>query len=188
MVSGDIFGIAEQAVERALGVKYISAAVAGASGDIDPMAVVSGFDGRPSAVPETVRMGVLLGDAVLTGLRSTKSFLPANDIRSFSQQVMLPRKEPDKSGPVNVIAARLGDIALLGVDCEALVEVGKEIKRGSPFAHTLVITNCNGWSGYLPPGHPYKEGGYEVTWSGFGLDAAGILVKQAVKMLSDLRK
>jgi hypothetical protein len=36
--------------------------------------------------------------------------------------------------------------------------------------------------------HRYKEGGYEVNQSGFSPDAADILVKPAVEMLSDLRK
>ncbi len=46
------------------------------------------------------------------------------------------------------------------------------------------ITNCNG---YLPPGHRYQEGGYEVARSVFSPAAADILVERARKILQRLR-
>ncbi len=83
--------------------------------------------------------------------------------------------------------ARIGQIALVGVGCELLTEVGMEIKEGSPFEYTFVISHCNGKAGYLPPKHLYEEGGYEINSTGFAPEAAGILVKESLRMLSDLR-
>jgi hypothetical protein len=85
-------------------------------------------------------------------------------------------------------AARVGDIAFLAVDWEALVEIGKAIRRWSPFPHTFILTNCNGGSGYLPPAHLYPERGYEVDLSGFAPEAAEMVVQSALQMLSSLRR
>jgi hypothetical protein len=61
-----------------------------------------------------------------------------------------------------------------------------EVKAGSPFSYTFVITHCNGASGYLPPLELYKEGGYEVTSTHFEPGSAETVVKEAVSMLHDL--
>jgi hypothetical protein len=67
------------------------------------------------------------------------------------------------------------------------VEVGLAIKQASPFAATFVITNCNGWSGYLPTARQHGEGGYEVSRTGFGPGAADVLTREVVGALARLR-
>ena len=100
------------------------------------------------------------------------------------------KKNPDRkedaspTKPLNLTVATIGDVALVGVGCELLTELGMAIKAGSPHAHTFVITHCNGKAGYLPPKHLYPEGGYEVESSGFGPEAGDLLVKEAVQMLN----
>jgi len=72
------------------------------------------------------------------------------------------------------------------MDAEVLTEIGLAIKQGSPFAHTLVVTHCNGAQGYLPPKHLYKEGGYEIDTSPFAPGAGEIAVKEALNLLYEL--
>jgi len=84
---------------------------------------------------------------------------------------------------MNITAARIGDVAFVGFGTEMFTELDLAIKAGSPFKHTFVITHCNGASGYLPPQHLYKEGGYEIYSSPFAPQAADMVVKQALKML-----
>jgi hypothetical protein len=60
------------------------------------------------------------------------------------------------------------------------------IKASSPFRSTLVVTNCNGWSGDLPVARQYAEGGYEVDRSGFGPGASEQLVTEVVGILQRL--
>ena len=43
-----------------------------------------------------------------------------------------------------------------------------------------------GGAGYLPPKHLYEQGGYEIRSTGFGPQAADMLVKKTLQMLSDL--
>ncbi|MGJ5817559.1 hypothetical protein [Paludibaculum fermentans] len=121
---------------------------------------------------------------------------PPGDIETRSAQLALPGRPtgtPAKPAEtptkyLEVSAARVGDVAFLALDCEALVEVGKTIRRQSPFSHTFILTNCNGGSGYLPPAHLFEERGYEVDLSGFAPQAAEMVVQNALKMLSSLRR
>ena len=187
LVSGDIFGIAEQFVERARGNRFIAAAFAGASGDIDPVSVVAGFDPPAGSVSEPIRLGTVLGEAVVGGMKAAHPLQAVMPIRTLQTHVPLPRKVQGQTAPVTVSLARIGDLAIVGLDCEASVEIGRAIRSASPFAYTFIVTVCNGWSGYLPVAHQYSEGGYEVSHSGFGPDAAGILVRETLRLLSGLR-
>ena len=186
-ISGDILGIAEQFVEMTVGKKFISAAFAGASGDIDPISLVPGFGDGAGQGQETVRLGTLLGEETLRALREAQTTTLRGGIRSAGAAVMLPLKSGGERRAINLIAAAVGDVAFLGLDCEALVEIGLAIKAASPFQYTFIITNCNGWKGYLPPGHRYQEGGYEVTRSGFSPAAADILIERATEILRGLK-
>jgi hypothetical protein len=42
-----------------------------------------------------------------------------------------------------------------------------EIKKQSPYSGTMVITHCNGSSGYICTDKSYPEGGYEVQVTEF---------------------
>jgi neutral ceramidase len=101
--------------------------------------------------------------------------------------MLLPPKTAAQPRPANVIVAAVGDVALVGLDVEASVEIGLAIKKASPFGTTFVITNCNGWAGYLPTARQHEEGGYEVARSGFGPGAATALVKEISSLLTRLR-
>ena len=187
LVSGDIFGIAEQFLERVRGNRFTAAAFAGASGDIDPVSVVPGFDALPGSISEPVRLGRVLGEAVVRALEAARPLRAVMPVRTLQTRVPLPPKVRGQTAPVTVSLARIGDVAIVGLDCEASVEIGRAIRSASPFAYTFIVTGCNGWSGYLPVAHQYSEGGYEVSHSGFGPDAAGILVRETLRLLSGLR-
>jgi neutral ceramidase len=188
LVSGDIFGIAEQFVEAALGPPTIAPAFAGASGDIDPWYVVGGFDAPPGELPKTVELGNRLGEEVVRVWRGISPTRQSGAIRTRSERLSVPPKVKDTVRSVGITAARIGDVAFLAVDCEALVDVGKAIKARSPFRQTFLLTNCNGGSGYLPPAALYPEGGYEVEISGFAPSAAAMVVDRAVQMLQDVKR
>jgi hypothetical protein len=68
-----------------------------------------------------------------------------------------------------------------------LTEIGMEIKKGSPFKNTFIITHCNGSSGYLAPAELYKEGGYEISATRFEIGSSDMVVKKALRMLYDLK-
>ena len=87
---------------------------------------------------------------------------------------------------VSITVARVGDVAFVGFSVEMITQIGMEIKKGSPFKNTFIITHCNGSSGYLPPAELYKEGGYEVRSTRFRIGSSDMVVAKALRMLYDL--
>lgn len=193
-ISGDVLGLAGQFVEKILGNELIAPIFAGASGNIDPWyRVLPSFNTEPGWIPEPVLLGTLLGEEVVHVFRDIDKVNPGGEIKSSFTAIDCPAKKRDEdeakkadSVPVNITAARVGNVAFIGISVEMLTEVGMAIKAGSPYKHTFVITHCNGASGYLPPDYLYKEGGYEIRTTPFAPQAADMVVKKALRMLYDL--
>lgn len=58
---------------------------------------------------------------------------------------------------------RIGEIAVAGVPGEMFARLGLEIRRRSPFRHTIVVGLSNDEVGYIPDRKGYEDGGYQ-TW------------------------
>jgi len=195
IISGDVIGLAEQFVEKILGQDVIAPAFTGASGNINPwFRVLPQFNTEPGWVPEPVLLGTMLGEEVVHTFRNIKKVSGVGEIATAFITLELPGKARSEDKiekghpptPLNITAARVGDIAFIGIGCEVLTEIGMSIKAASPYKHTFVITHCNGAAGYLPPEHLYVEGGYEIRSSPFAPQAADIVVREATEMLYGL--
>jgi len=189
MISGDIVGLAEQYTEDAFGPPSITSAFAGASGDIDPWFVVPSFDPGRNRTAPTVLMGNLLGEELLNVTSAINQSSAAASLNSIHAVLPIPAQPSKNKGSTThdlpVTAARIGDIGIFAADCELFNDIGKAIKKQSPFRETFVITNC-GEGGYLPTREAHTEGGYEVAVSPFAPEAADFLVSQAVKLLNQV--
>lgn len=195
-ISSDVLGLSAQFVEKILGKNSIAPVFAGASGNIDPWyRILPEFEEGNGWIPEPVLLGTLLGEEVVHVYRSIKDLKPEGEIATLSKTIECPRKKTSDQGssenqsktvPVNITAARIGDVAFIGFNVEMLTEIGMKIKAGSPFRHTFIITHCNGSSGYLPPLELYKEGGYEVSSTRFAPGSAEMVIQEAISMLHDL--
>ena len=195
LLSGDVHGLAEQFVESHLGHGLTAAALAGASGDIDPwFRVLPGFKTEAGWIPEPVLLGTMLGEEVVNVATGVKATSDSGPIRTAFKTLTLPGKPGREEGiaPVsatrllNVSVGRVGNIAFVGLGCEAFNAIGTAIKRGSPLPHTLVFTHCNGAAGYLPTRESYKDGGYEIESSPFAPDAADQVVNEVLNLLHTL--
>ncbi len=84
---------------------------------------------------------------------------------------------------------RIGDVAIAAVPAEFFTSLGLEIKRRSPFRHTVVAELANDWIGYLPDRKGHELGGYQ-TWTGYHSYAAPgtgeAVVDEVVRMLDEL--
>jgi neutral ceramidase len=194
-ISGDVPGLAEQFVEKILGGDVIAPIFVGASGNIDPwFRVLPKINEEPGWIPEPVLLGTFLGEEVVSVYRGIRQTNSADKIATNFVTLQLPAKPPEAgsterrqdSASLNVTVARLGDVAFVGLGAEVFTEIGMAIKAGSPCAHTFVITHCNGSAGYLPIKEAYVQDGYEVKSSRFGPQAAGIVVREAIRLLQDL--
>ncbi len=197
LISGDVHGLAEQFLENCLGSGVIASAFAGASGDIDPwFRVLPEFRATDGWIPEAVLLGALLGEEVVHVLTGVQKPIASTSIKTAFRTLSLPGKprggaaSATASSPaeLNLTVGRIGDVAFVGLGGEVFSEIGRAIKAASPFAHTIVITHCNGAAGYLPTGESYGDGGYEVKTSPFAPMAAEQVTEAAVWMLRELRQ
>lgn len=194
-ISGDVLGLAAQCVEKVLGPEVIAPVFAGASGDIDPwFRVLPAFNEEPGWVPEPVLLGTFLGQEVVHVYRAISQTGATDKIATSIVTLQLPTKPPETptaekppaTRPFTITAARLGDIAFLGLGGEVGTEIGQAIKAGSPCERTFVITHCNGAGSYLVPKHLHVEKGYEVNTSPYAPQAADIVVREAIRLLHGL--
>jgi neutral ceramidase len=84
-------------------------------------------------------------------------------------------------------AFRIGDFGIDGIPCETYGSTGLAIKKGSPFAVTMVIGLANGYHGYLPPPDQFPLGGY-TTWrartSYLEMGAEPKIVKTVIELMN----
>jgi len=114
-------------------------------------------------------------------------------LKAMRRKIVFPTKEsPDgeqENKPVTteIQALRLGDIYILGLPGEILIEVGLEIKSRAKLENLIIVTLCNDAIGYVCHERAYDEGGYEPE-SGTNLarGAGEILAEQALTLLRQL--
>ncbi|MBL7189302.1 MAG: neutral/alkaline non-lysosomal ceramidase N-terminal domain-containing protein [Phycisphaerae bacterium] len=144
-----------------------------------------------------------IGKAIAGEAIRRLQFVPTTDeieIEAMTTEVTMPLK-PDLS-PDRIMDAgaekkhlttefqilRLGDVYILGLPGEVLVEIGLEIKQRAGVEKLLVIALANDPIGYVCPGKAYDEGGYESgTGTNLAKGAGEIMVEQALDLISRIR-
>jgi hypothetical protein len=120
-------------------------------------------------------------------------------LKALKKDVRFPAKKPssseettgaDTTGYITteIQVLRLGDIYILGLPGEVLVEVGLEIKRRAGVEKLFVISICNDSIGYVCQSGAYEEGGYEPTSATRLAKGAGeIMVSEALNLINGIR-
>ena len=80
-----------------------------------------------------------------------------------------------------------GDFAFVGTNIEPFCEIGRNVKKNSPFTFTCMSGYTNGRLAYMPTAVEWPKGGYEVDNSPFGERAAETLEKEIIAQLKQLR-
>jgi hypothetical protein len=181
-------------VERHYGGRVISPWTSGTAGDQDPI-YRTGTDFQ-----NVVALGAILGEEVARVADAIKTTSRAR-IHGVQRVVTCPGKRTvqnpgpgrqytfEDSDPVAIRLSLLviNDIAIAGVSGEVFTNIGLRLKRESPFSHTIMITHCNGSSGYLPDDAAYDQVSYEILTTrakrGCAEDA---IVSGLVAMMGDL--
>lgn len=169
-ITGDWPGAAARYVEKAFGGNVIVPVTAGASGDINPIY------GPNSNFRDIEAIGMLVGEEVERVANTIETF-PNGNIEATQMTVMANGKKPlenrqpnqklesNDNVQINLAALKVGNILFAGVSGELMTEIGMRIKAESPLKNTVIITHCNGSSGYLCTNLAYPEGGYEIMVS-----------------------
>ena len=120
-------------------------------------------------------------------------------MKALKKDVKFPTKKPSSEEAVNseknkgyitteIQVLRLGDIYILGLPGEVLVEVGLEIKRRAGVEKLFVFSICNDSIGYVCHGEAYEEGGYESgTGTNLAKGAGEIMVSEALNLINGIR-
>ena len=191
-ISSDLPGAASRVVEGHYGGDMVAAWTSGTAGDQDPIYRV-GTDFR-----NVTALGRILGDEII---RVADTIQTTNRARIRCAQTVVscpgqkavqgppPKKEytfqDADAVPIRLSLLVINDIAIAGVSGEVLTGIGMRLKRESPFNRTIMITHCNGSSGYIPDDEAYHQISYEITTARVKRGCAeGTIVKTFLEMMS----
>jgi neutral ceramidase len=167
MITGDWPGAAARYIKKQLGDETVVAVTSGASADINPIY------GPGNDFAEIEAIGYHVGVNAMKTLDQTEVY-PVRSLKIKNTTMTFAGKKTCKdqfpqtsyeSGPdveIRLTVLKVGDIIFCGISGELMTEIGMEIKRQSPYSGTMVVTHCNGSSGYICTDKSFKEGGYEV--------------------------
>ena len=198
--------IAEQMAD-AFGDGTVTVFAQGAAGNINPsVQFVSDWRERAAvfanAAVNAARNAVAIEGPIVVGCARRDVVVPCSDpdkqregavarlgwrADSFNAAKRQAAEGP-KSREVPVNAARIGPLGIATNAGELFVEWGIDIKRRSPFPHTIVGELVNDWVGYEPTALAFEHEGYETLAGVNFVSQEGIemLVDTAVELLEGL--
>ena len=187
-ISADYPGQTTRIVEQAEG--GICLFTPGTSGDVVPLK-----RGRSARFE--------IGKAIAGEAIRRLQFVPTTDnveIDAMTAEVTMPLKEDLSAGRIMDAGGdkkhlttefqilRLGDVYILGLPGEVLVEVGLEIKHRAGLEKLLIIALANDPIGYVCHSEAYDEGGYESqNGTNLAKGAGEIMVQRAVELISRVK-
>lgn len=84
---------------------------------------------------------------------------------------------------------RIGDIYILGLPGEVLVEVGLEIKKRAGLKNLFIVSLSNDAIGYVCHSQAYEEGGYEPgSGTNLAKGAGEIMIKEALNIINQIKQ
>jgi len=119
-------------------------------------------------------------------------------LETRSREISLPiKRDPSSDDPngtqtpdritTEIQVLKLGDLHVLGLPGEVLVEVGLAIKKRADVKNLFIVTLANDAVGYVCHAEAYERGGYEQE-SGTNLakGAGEIIIEQALALLDEI--
>jgi neutral ceramidase len=120
-------------------------------------------------------------------LKPNKARMAMDRVKAFKVLDVAARKGVPIDAEVQVVA--LGnDVAWVALPGEIFAELGLDVKKRSPFKHTIVVELANGSVGYVPTKRAFAEGNYEPVSARCAAGSGEMLVDAAVKLLTELHK
>jgi len=188
-ISADYPGYTARVVEQMEG--GICLFALGTAGNMNPVRI-EGENHRS-------RIGKALGGEVLRRLQ----FVSTSDditLKALKKQVVLPLKKdlrperitdannPEEFLTTEIQVLRIGDIYILGLPGEVLVEVGLEIKKRAGIENLFIISLSNDACGYVCHSQAYEEGGYEPgSGTNLAKGAGEIMIKEAMDIIDQIK-
>jgi len=187
-LTGDWPAAAARYIKKFAGKNIVVAITAGASADINPIY------GPGNDFDEVEAVGYHVGNEAWKTITQIKtspvksvkfinSTLTYHGKKLWKDQFPQPSYESGSDVEIRFTAMKVGDLVLCGISGELMTEMGMEIKKESPYPSTVIITHCNGSSGYICTDKAFNEGGYEVKVSRLMPGVEKPLVRKCVDMI-----
>ncbi len=188
LITGDWPGAAAKYIKKKEGNDIVVVVTAGASGDINPLY------GPGKNFNEIDATGFLVAEEVNRILPGIKTY-PLKEIQTNSTVMKFPGKKPSSTdlplskfeaapdNEIRITIFKVGDLVLAGISGELVNEIGMDIKNRSPYSGTIMVTHCNGSSGYICTDKMFPEGGYEVRVTRFMPGVEKPLADRYVEMI-----
>jgi hypothetical protein len=214
VISSDLSGEASRRVESTLGRNTVAMFIPAASGDQGPKekAVYNATDesgrliqknGDADGFRIVSRLGGEFAESILNCVNNMSTDENIVELKKADIKIICPKQkkpfdgfpEPSKNfvslidGEIEtqVNFLQIGkNLALIGVKPELNCITAIEIKRDSPFQHTLIAQMVNGGQKYMADRESYKRMSYEAMNSFFGEGAAEILCKIVCDKLNEI--
>jgi neutral ceramidase len=189
LLTGDWPGAAARYIKKSLGNDVVVAITAGASADINPIY------GPGDDFNEVEAVGYHVADEFSKTLSQIKKLSAPKSVEMTSSMLSFPGKKswtdqfPQTSVAtgnnvdIRFTAMKVGSLVLCGISGELMTQMGMQIKKGSPYSSTVVVTHCNGSSGYICTDKAFTEGGYETKVSHLMPGVEQPLVKKCLDMI-----
>jgi hypothetical protein len=190
-ITGDWPGAASRYFNEQAGDEVVVAITAGASGDINPIY------GPGNDFNEIEAVGYHVGKTAWESYQQI-STLPVETLEALNTTLILPGKkrgedrfpqetyEPGPDVEISLTTFRIGHLVLAGISGELMNEIGTDIKKKSPFSNTVIMTHCNGSSGYICTDKAFAEGGYEIQVTRLMPGAETVVRSELLQMISGL--
>lgn len=215
LVSADLAGAASRYLEAHYGAGTVAMFLVGAAGDQAPYLManrhvinkdggVSRIDIHDAGFTLLDLLGERLGgDALRVSEAITATVPPKLQVIRQGVEVTSQISQSDSvpSGPVDfymyqpaskvevpVVLMQLGDIAIVGLQTELAASVGAQIKIGSPFSHTIVVTMVDGAAKYMPDAASYGRFTYEARSTRYvrgSAEATAVAIVSRLKQMHD---
>ncbi len=144
-----------------------------------------------------------IGKALAGEIVRRLQFVPTTGevtLKTLKKEIDLPLKKtlsPDriidadktkKTLTTEIQVLKIGELYILGLPGEVLVEVGLEIKKRAGLENLFIIALSNDAIGYVCHREAYEEGGYEPgSGTNLAKGAGEIMIKQALDLINQIR-
>jgi hypothetical protein len=109
-----------------------------------------------------------------------------DDIATLEKHQEINSDSGEDTIEAEVQGIKIGDCVLITAPFEALVEIGLNVKKASPYKHTFMAAYSNGYMHYGAPAADYDKGGYEVTECMLALEWQHIYEQQVREIMCKL--
>ncbi|MBE0536071.1 MAG: neutral/alkaline non-lysosomal ceramidase N-terminal domain-containing protein [Phycisphaerae bacterium] len=143
-------------------------------------------------LPAHEKIGKAIGAEALKSLQFVQTTGNA-PLAALTKQIELPLKETvtlETAGCIRteIQVLRIGDIYLVGLPGEILVEIGLEIKSKAGLDKLVLVSLANDAVGYVCPAAAYDQGGYEPgSGTLLAKGSAEILIAEALDLLARMK-